>query len=160
MVCLVHLIIYYQTMVSERSFLYGLLCLQWIVTPSIFWIIWSYLTSKPLGSYFTYKYLKDSFSSKSNNIFQFNLGMQTLFDQMIKNLILCSSIACLSSTLTNLEYQHMSSNIAIFFIYLQRFGAIIFFTQILSTFIVKYMCIYHPSIVENQDENTVIKSSR
>ena len=147
-------------MVSERSFLYGLLCLQWIVTPSIFWIIWSYLTSKPLGKLVLPRYLKETSTSKSNNIFQFNLGMQTLFDQMIKDLILCSSIACLSSTLTNLEYQHMSSNVAIFFIYFQRFGAIIFFSQILSTFIIKYMCIYHPSIIENQDENTVIKSSR
>ena len=88
------------------------------------------------------------------------LGMQTIFDQMIKDLISSSSIACLGSTLTNLKHVHMNSEVAIFLIYFQRFGAIIFFCQILSTFTIKYMCIYHHKIIENQDENTVITSSR
>ena len=86
--------------------------------------------------------------------------MQTIFDQMIKDLITSSAIACLGSTLTNLEYGHMTSSVAVFLIYFQRLGGILFFSQILSTFVIKYMCIYHPSVIEQQDENTIIKTSR
>lgn len=153
------MIICFQTMLSERSFLYCLLGFQWTITPFIFWIIWNYLSSKPLGKKSSVNTFVKEILLQHFIILHF-LGMQTIFDQMIKDLIISSVIACLGTTLTNLEYERMSSSVAIFLIYFQRFGAILFFCQILSTFVIKYMCIYHPNYIEYQDENVIINSSR
>ena len=86
--------------------------------------------------------------------------MQTLLDQMIKDLILAAICAAASSSLTNIKYWSMNYYVAIAIIWAQYISGILFFGQILSTFITRYIIIYHPSMINDVDERRIMAISR
>ena len=86
--------------------------------------------------------------------------MQTLFDQMIKDLIMAALCAAASSSLTNIKYWSMDYYVAIAIIWAQYISGILFFGQILSTFITRYIIIYHPSMINDVDERRIMGISR
>ena len=86
--------------------------------------------------------------------------MQTLFDQMTKDLIMAALSAAAIASLTNVKYWSMNYYIAIAIIWAQYISGIIFFGQILSTFITRYIIIYHPSVINDVDETKITVISR
>ena len=86
--------------------------------------------------------------------------MQTLFDQMVKDLIWANLCTCFTTTIVQFEYPAMHSYVAVAMIWGQLFGAIIFFGQLISTFVVRYFCIFHPSVIDSIEEKIIIRISR
>ena len=86
--------------------------------------------------------------------------MQTLLDQMIKDLIRAALCAAIISSLTHVKYCSMNNYVAIAMIWSQYASGILFFGQILSTFITRYIIIYYPSVVNDVEETRIMVISR
>ena len=86
--------------------------------------------------------------------------MQTLFDQITKDLLLASLSAVYTASLSNLNYWSMNYHVGIAIIWAQYFAGILFFGQLLSTFVTRYVIIYHPNVINDVEETKVILTSR
>ena len=100
-----------------------------------FRIIWSYLSHKPLG-------------------------MQTLYDRMIKDLILAQIFAMVTTTASNVNFPVMQHYIAITIILVNFLGGVTFFLQLFWTILVRYLSIFHPIVINGNDEKEVLSISR
>ena len=92
--------------------------------------------------------------------FIIDVGMQTLFDQMTKDLILASLSAAITASLSNAKYWSMNYYVGIAIIWAQYFASILFFGQLLSTFFTRYIIIYHPSVINDVEETKIMATSR
>ena len=88
------------------------------------------------------------------------VGMQTLFDQMTKDLILASLSAAITASLSNAKYWSMNYYVGIAIIWAQYFASILFFGQLLSTVFTRYIIIYHPSVINDVEETKIMATSR
>ena len=143
-------------MYEERILLYCTLGLEWLIILAIFRLIWSYLNHKPLGK------SRTDVKNKHKNCttFDIEIGMQTLFDQMTKDLILASLGSAITASLSNSKYWSMNYFVAIAIIWAQYFAGILFLGQLLSTFVTRYIIIYHPSTINDVEETKIMVISR
>lgn len=94
-----------QSLVNERIFFYGLLAVVCLVAVLCFAMIWTYLSKKPLG-------------------------MQTMYDNMIKDLIVISIGALVGSSLANLDIAPTPPAPATLIVLLQYCFGFAFFVQL------------------------------
>ena len=140
-------------MEGDRHILHVILGLEWLVALICYKIIWSYLNKKPLGKNFK--------NSQIPSLLKMSfLGMQTLFDEMIKDYILAALCAYLGVTLSNLKYWTMMSEVALAIIWFQYFSAVIFFGQIFFTFVIRYSSIFHMNLLNEGEESLLLSMSR
>ena len=139
---------------GDRHILHVILGLEWLVALICYKIIWSYLNKKPLGKKI-FKKEANIFSEKISF-----LGMQTLFDEIIKDYILAAICAFLGATLSNLKYWLMTSEVALAIIWFQYFSAVVFFGQIFFTFVIRYSSIFHMNLLNEVEESLILSISR
>ena len=119
-----------------KYLLRGILLLASLAMTFLYSILWKYLIKKPLG-------------------------MQTPFDQTIKDLLLSSYVCANISSLVNLGFfVALPESLALFLVLLEIFMAISMFTQLLSTVLIRYMLIFHASWANEVSDGCLIKSSR
>lgn len=104
---------------------------------ALFNLIWTYLSKKPLG-------------------------MQTCFDQMIKDLLVTSTACTLTSSLVTLGWGPFDlwPELAVAYIYAQTFVGIAMFTQMMMTVLVRYLSVFHSTVIDGIEEKTCKKTLR
>ena len=115
--------------------LYGLLFVIRSISFLMFYIIWSYLRKKALA-------------------------MQTLRDEMIKELIISLVPLTLSSDLLYIDICPISKEFALFLIYTRVALAQYFFMQVLIVTLIRYLIIFHGPHIDSIEDQTVVNFSR
>lgn len=101
-------------MYEERTFLYLASLTIWIICLVAFYLIWSYLSKKPLG-------------------------MQTLFDQMVKDLLIASVMSMLGHSLVNIDYNGLNATLATAILVNNYFWGLGLFLQFFTTMAIRYL---------------------
>lgn len=98
---------------------------------SLFNLIWTYLSKKPLG-------------------------MQTYFDQVIKDLLVTSILCTWTSSLTTLGWGPFDlwPDLALVYMYVQLFTGMAMFTQMMMAVLVRYLFVFHSTVINSVDEKT------
>ena len=115
--------------------LYGLLFVIRSISFLMLYIIWSYLRNKALA-------------------------MQTLRDEMIKELIISLIPLTLSSDLLYIDICPISKEFALFLIYTRVALAQYFFMQVLIVTLIRYLIIFHGPLIDSIEDQTVVNFSR
>ena len=115
----------------------SILCLGTLFAMSLFNLIWSYLSKKPLG-------------------------MQTFFDQMIKDLLVTCTLCTWTSSLTTLGWGPFSlwPDLALVYMVVQLLSGTAMFTQMMMVVLVRYLYIFHSTAIDSIDEKTCKKAFR
>ena len=144
-------------MEGDRLSFQVILGFEWIAALICYKIIWSYLNKKPLGRTFHSIFFIFSLHFQKKKYF---LGIQTLFDSMIKDYIFAALCALMGSTLSHLKYWKMTSEVALAIIWFQYFSAVVFFGQIFFTFVFRYCSIFHMNLLNHFEESFTLLVSR
>ena len=115
--------------------LYGLLFVIRSISFLMFYIIWSYLRKKALA-------------------------MQTLRDEMIKELIISLIPLTLSTDLLYIDICPISKEFALFLIYTRVALAQYFFMQVLIVTLIRYLIIFHGPVIDSIEDQKVVNFSR
>ena len=115
--------------------LYGLLFAIRSISFLMFYIIWSYLRKKLLA-------------------------MQTLRDEMIKELIISLIPLTLSTDLLNIDIGPISKEFALFLTYTRVALAQYFFMQVLIVTLIRYLIIFHGPVIDSIEDQKVVNFSR
>ena len=115
--------------------LYGLLFAIRSISFLMFYIIWSYLRKKALA-------------------------MQTLRDEMIKELIISLIPLTLSTDLLNIDIGPISKEFALFLTYTRVALAQYFFMQVLIVTLIRYLIIFHGPVIDSIEDQKVVNFSR
>ena len=97
-----------------------------------------------------------------NAKFDFFPGMQTIFDAMIKDLILIGIITFAFSTIIHINFGSTAwnQNLAITALVLHFISAFAMFVQVFNTVLVRYLSIFHSPLLHEWNEDSVILTSR
>ena len=87
-------------------------------------------------------------------------GMKTVFDEITQDLIIGGIAASLTSDLAHCGFGPLNVNTAVFIVFVQRFTAQFWFMQIFITFLVRYLCIFHPEVINSVLDKAILASSR
>lgn len=111
----------------------GILALSTFITVALYHIIWKYLSKKPLG-------------------------MQTCYDQAVKDLLIITFLASLTSNITTLGWGPFSvfPNMVVVYMSVQIFFGTLAFTQIMMTVLVRYAYIFHSTRINAVDDNLLL----
>ena len=90
------------------------------------------------------------------------LGMQTILDQMVKDIIIINGMTFISSSLTMIKIVKTPYNhyVAITLLMFRYFFVLAVFWQIFVTVVIRYLSVFYHSILNSVDEVKIIKISR
>ena len=115
----------------EKLIFHAILAVVLVVAIANFSIIWYYISKKALG-------------------------MQTMYDIMIKDMIMVSLASFIVATLVNLDIGPINPSLATFLADLQYCSGMVFLVQLLLMVGTRYVIIFHGHLLEELNEKVVV----
>lgn len=89
------------------------------------------------------------------------LGMQTVFDVMVKDLLWTLIIIDINSDALNIDWGLVwNENFAFCALVCQHFMGLILFNQLFSTFLIRYLSVFNGSLINEWNESYILFTSR